>query len=174
MTKLYLLQSLFITQNTLMPATLPTTPKLTFQDLWLGDRFIMRYPENDGKPSLWTKTDITRARKHSEASQKLADRGYGYIGDNNCSFEMTDLVEFVPVDTSDTEACEALLAELRCRDEAAAMLAKSLAQQPTIFFNGEAWILVRADRTARVLKKLEQWAYKYFSFYPNDMYREPV
>jgi len=73
-------------------ATLGKT--LTFNDLWTGDRFSrVGVKQKD----LWTKIGPDLARQHSPESQKLGARGHGYIGDAICSFEKTDIVEFVPV-----------------------------------------------------------------------------
>lgn len=63
---------------------------MTFGDLTSGDRFT-------AYGALWTKLSPSTARKHSTDSLALGAKGYGYVGDSLCTFEQTDLVEFVPV-----------------------------------------------------------------------------
>ena len=65
---------------------------MKFDQLYAGDRF-----SRSGKDDLWTKIDPGAARRHSDESRSLGDRGYGYYGDAICSFERDDEVEFVPV-----------------------------------------------------------------------------
>ena len=64
---------------------------INFEELWIGDRFKL------SDESIWTKIGVDTARGHSKESIKLKDRGYGYIGDSICSFELTDKIEFIPV-----------------------------------------------------------------------------
>jgi len=61
-----------------------------FDQLMVGDRF----EAHGGK--LWTKVDHDVARKHSKESMAMKDEGYGYIGDSLCSFELSDVVSFIP------------------------------------------------------------------------------
>lgn len=61
--------------------------------LWAGDRFR-------AYGSLWTylgaESDADgTARKHSEHSIEMGDRGYGYMADSICTFERDVSVEFV-------------------------------------------------------------------------------
>ena len=68
--------------------------KIRAKDLAWGDRFLAH-------GSLWTVTDISPewivARKHGPESTALGSKGYGYIGDQICSFKPGEKVVFVPV-----------------------------------------------------------------------------
>lgn len=57
--------------------------------LWVGDRF-----RSGG--TLWTLLEPGIARRHSAGSVALGSRGWGYLGDSVCSFELGTRVEFVP------------------------------------------------------------------------------
>ena len=64
---------------------------MSFEDLWIGDRFY--YAEK----TLWTKVSNDTARHHSKYSIDLKEKGYGYMADSVCSFNLKDKVEFVVV-----------------------------------------------------------------------------
>ena len=70
---------------------------VVFNDLYVGDRFI-------AYEALWTKIDTDIARKHSEDSMNLGERGYGYRLDSICSFDNDDEVRFVPPPVNVREA----------------------------------------------------------------------
>lgn len=63
---------------------------IKFEELTVGDRF-------NALNTIWTKLSATTARKHSTTSIELGSKGYGYIGDSICSFELEERVEFLPV-----------------------------------------------------------------------------
>lgn len=62
---------------------------MRFDALYVGDRFT-------AYDSLWTKIDVGVARKHSEDSINLGERGAGYRLDSICSFPDDDEAQFVP------------------------------------------------------------------------------
>lgn len=72
--------------------------KVKIKQLWIGDRFR-------AYDAIWTlygpvsddNGGWARARKHGEESVRLKDRSFGYMGDNLCSFEPDEEVEFIPV-----------------------------------------------------------------------------
>jgi hypothetical protein len=71
-------------------AELPGPPcSLRFGDLTTGDRFLNEHGV------LWTKLAYDRARKHSDESNALGMRGYGFR-DSICTFGDWEAVQFVP------------------------------------------------------------------------------
>lgn len=63
--------------------------RMIFSELHPGDRFV-------AYKNLYTKLDHQKARKHSQESSDLLDKGYGYIGDPIVSFDPNEQVRFVP------------------------------------------------------------------------------
>jgi hypothetical protein len=73
-------------------------PIVKFSDLWVGDRF--QRLDGNCKPAqgeVWTKLDRTGARRHGPEETRWGGKSYGYVGSASCSFELNDLVKFVPV-----------------------------------------------------------------------------
>lgn len=85
-------QGVLVREETPDPPPVPKKAQqgqVKISQLWVGDRFA-------ALDSLWTYLGQNTARKHSPESQKLAERGYGYLGDTICSFKPTDRVVFLP------------------------------------------------------------------------------
>lgn len=68
---------------------------VTFDDLWLGDRFQPLYATGPKYP-VYTKIKHDQARCHSPVSQALKRRGWGYLGDPIVSVELNEKIKFIP------------------------------------------------------------------------------
>lgn len=77
--------------------TLMSTTKqvVTFDDLWLGDRFQPLYASGKSYP-VYTKIRHDMARCHSLESQHLKRKGFGFLGDPIVAVDKIEKVRFIP------------------------------------------------------------------------------
>lgn len=72
-----------------------TRTVVTFDDLWLGDRFQPLYAVGTKYP-VYTKIRHDQARCHSPESRAMKKSGWGYLGDPIVSVETNEKVKFLP------------------------------------------------------------------------------
>ena len=81
----------------IVPIAATTRVAVTFNDLWIGDRFQPLHASGQKHP-IYTKTRHDQARCHSLESRALKRKGYGYLGDPIVSVELNEKVRFIPLE----------------------------------------------------------------------------
>lgn len=81
----------------IVPIAQTTKAILTFNDLWIGDRFQPMHASGHKYP-IYTKTRHDQARCHSLESRALKRKGYGYLGDPIVSVDLNEKIRFIPLD----------------------------------------------------------------------------
>lgn len=85
-------------ETAVLPTLMGTTKQaVTFNDLWLGDRFQPLYAVGKQYP-VYTKIKNAEARCHSLESKELKKKGFGFLGDPVVAVDLNEKVRFIPLD----------------------------------------------------------------------------
>lgn len=77
--------------------TTAVTTVVSFNELWLGDRFQPAYAAGPGNP-IYTKLRHDQARCHSLETSRLKEDGFGHLEDPIVKVDANEKVRFIPVE----------------------------------------------------------------------------
>lgn len=83
--------------SNVVPLGQTTRSFVSFDTLWLGDRFQPVYAQGKQHP-VYTKTRHDQARYHSLESIQLKKAGHGYLGDPIVAVDLNEKVRFIPIE----------------------------------------------------------------------------